>query len=718
MSNASLLSPHWYRVAYLKPRLRSGVRVSRQQVRGQTWYVLTDPVSGRHHRFNGPAYALIAGCDGKLTIDDLWAQRVDADGDDAPTQGEAIEVFAQAFGANLLGGDIAPDAGGVMKAQGKRQAQRRRAALNPLAFKLPLWDPDRFLDAHAHRLAWCFGHAGRWLFGALLLLGAVLLIGNFSEVSRATATQLGHGRMLILLWLAYPVIKGLHELAHAFAVKAFGGEVHEMGVTLLMLTPVPYVDASASIAFEDKRRRALVGAAGIAVELLLASAALALWLALEPGLLRDAALSVIVIGGLSTVLVNGNPLLRFDGYHVLCDLLELPNLAQRSQRLWQAAAKRIALGRSTDAAEHVRGGERAWLVAYAPASWLYRGLLTVGLALALADWNAWLALALLALAAWWMLAGPLVKATGWLLGSGQVHGRRARATALGASALAACALLAFALPLPHRTLAPAVVWLPDEALVRPLADGFIDQVLVRDGQPVQAGTPLLRLANEPLRQQLQRVQAELQQRQVEHFAAVDADALRAGLAADRMAALAAERDRLAERVAGLDVRASTSGTVALDTRRLVVGQHLQQGQIAAHVLPPGAPLVRALVANEDIALVRTLMHAPPGQIDVALAHAGGDTVGAQWLRSVPRASTELITPALGERAGGPIALDPADRDGKQAKEPRFEVELRLPEGITAHVGARAWVTFRHGEATLAELTAQFLRRSFLRHFKR
>jgi putative peptide zinc metalloprotease protein len=714
MSSASLLSPHWYRVAYLKPRLRSGVRVSRQQVRGQTWHVLTDPVSGRHHRFNGLAYALIAGCDGQLTIDDIWAQRVDADGDDAPTQAQAIEVFAQAFGANLLGGDVAPDASGVMKAQGKRRAQRRRGALNPLSFKLPLWDPDRFLSAQVHRVQWCFSAAACWLILALLVVAGFLLATNFSEISRATATQLGHGRMLILLWIAYPVVKALHELAHAFAVKAYGGEVHEMGVTMLMLTPVPYVDASAAVAFEDKRQRVAVGAAGIAVELLLASAALVLWLLLEPGLLRDAALAVLFIGGVSTLLVNGNPLLRFDGYHVLCDALELPNLAQRSQRLWQAAGKRIALGRVPEAAEKVRGSERAWLLAYAPASWLCRGVLTLALALAVADWNAWLGLALLALSAWWMLAGPLLAALRWLLASAEVYGRRLRAMSLGATALAACALLAFVLPLPHRTLAPAVVWLPDEALVRPQTEGFIAQVLVRDGQTVLAGTPLLHLVNEPLRLQLQRVQAELAQQQVEHFAAVDGDALRAGLAADRVAALTAESERLAQRVAALDVRAATSGRVAIDTRRVIVGQYLQQGQIAAHVLPPGAPLVRAAVANEDIALVRE----QPGQIEVALAHAGGNSVAAQWSRSVPRASTELITPALGERAGGPIAQDPADREGKQALEPRFEVELRLPEGTEARVGARAWVSFRHGEATLSELGAQFLRRSFLRHFKR
>jgi putative peptide zinc metalloprotease protein len=714
MSSASLLSPHWYRVAYLKPRLRSGVRISRQQVRGQTWYVLTDPVSGRHHRLNGLAYALIAGCNGQQTIDDVWAQRVDVEGDDAPTQAQAIEVFAQAFSANLLGGDVAPDAGAVMRAQGKRRAHRQRAALNPLAFKLPLWDPDRFLDAHVNRVRWCFGTAWLCAMLALTLLGGLLLAWNFADFSRATATQLGHGRMLILLWIAYPLVKAVHEMSHAFAVKAYGGEVHEMGVTMLMLTPVPYVDASASIAFEDKRERAVVGLAGIAAELLLSTIALSLWLLLEPGLARDAALAVAFIGGVSTLLINGNPLLRFDGYHVLCDMLELPNLAQRSQRCWQTVWKRAALGRAPETAESPQGSERAWLVAYAPLSWLYRGMLTLTLALAFAEWNVWLGMALLALSAWWMLAGPLWAALRWLFGSGELHGRRARALALGSSAMAACALMAFALPLPNRTLAPGVVWLPDEALVRPDSDGFIEQVLVADGQQVQAGTPLLRLANEPLLQSLARVQAELLQQQVEQLSAVDSDALRAAMAADRMAALAAERDRLSARVAALDVRAGTSGRVAIDTRRVVTGQYLTQGQVAAHVLPPGAALVRALVANEDITQVRE----QPGQIDVTLAHADGQAVAAQWLRSVPRASTELITPALGERAGGPIALDPSDRDGRQAREPRFEIELRLPDGVSAHVGARAWVSFRHGEATLAELASQFLRRSFLRHFKR
>ncbi|HSW23368.1 MAG TPA: hypothetical protein VLJ62_11420, partial [Burkholderiaceae bacterium] len=112
----SLLSPDWYRVASMRPRLRDGVRVTRQRVRGETWYVLSDPMTGRHHRFNALAYGLIAGCDGQRTLDDVWAARAAIDGDDAVTQGEAIRIFSQAFGANLFIGDIAPDAVAIVRA--------------------------------------------------------------------------------------------------------------------------------------------------------------------------------------------------------------------------------------------------------------------------------------------------------------------------------------------------------------------------------------------------------------------------------------------------------------------------------------------------------------------------------------------------------------------------------------------------------------------------
>jgi putative peptide zinc metalloprotease protein len=709
-----LLSPDWYRVASMRPRLRNGVRVTRQQVRGETWYVLSDPVSGRHHRFNDLAYGLIAACDGQRTLDQVWASRAAADGDNATSQGEAIRVFSQAFSANLFIGDVAPDAVAIVRAQTRSQRRRRRAAINPLAFRVPLWDPDHFLDAHVDRVRGLFGRASRLAMALCVLMGALLLGLNADAVAVATHSNLSNGRFLLMMWLAYPLIKALHELGHAFAVKVYGGEVHEIGVTLLCLTPVPYVDASASAAFADKRQRVTVAAAGIAIEVLLASCALALWLALEPGLLREAAFAIVLVGGLSTLLVNANPLLRFDGYFILSDALELPNLAQRSGHWWQVLLRRRLLNLRQARMPGLARGERPWLLAYAPLSWSYRVLLMASLAVLLAEVNVLLGLAMLALGLWSCLLKPLFGAIRYLWGSPELSAQRPRAAAVGAAAMLLLAVLAFGVPLPHHTYATAVVWLPDDAIVRMGTDGFVEEFLVRDGEEVSAGGPLLRLSNDPLTVELERVTADLQRRDVERASLFNADAIRTALLDDEIARLAAERDRLQQRVGQLLVRAGVDGRVVLDPQQHVIGRYVSQGQVVAHVLPAGAPLGRAMVRNEDIALVRER----PGPIQVTLAHAAAASHRGVLDGTAPQASTSLPTAALGEGAGGSIALDPADKSGRTAREARFPLDLRLPAGADAHIGARALVVFGHGRASAVELVALFVRRSFLRHFER
>lgn len=707
-----LLSPDWYRVACMRPRLRSGVRVSRQRVRGEHWYLLSDPVSGRHHRFNDIAYRLIAGCDGQRTLDEVWATRAAADGAQAPTQGEAVRVFSQAFSANLFVGDVAPDAAAIVQAQSRRSGQRTRAAVNPLAFRVPLWDPDGFLKSNLGPLRGFFTPLAARLVLAFVGLGALLLAFNASALAAFAQARLGSGSMLLALWLVYPVIKGLHEMAHAFAVKAFGGEVHEVGLTLLMLTPVPYVDASASIGFASRHKRIAVAAAGIAVELVLATAALALWLLLEPGLPKDIAFAVVLVGGLSTLVVNANPLLRFDGYHVLCDAFELPNLAQRSRQLWQFLAKRWLLRLPTARFDGHARGAWPWLLAYAPLAWLYRLVLIGLLALWLAGLNGLLGLAAVGLGVWMFLLQPAFGALRFVAAAPELHGRRAGAALVSLGIATLLGTLVFGAELPNRTTAPGVVWLSDEAMVRLGSDGFVEQFLAADGDAVTAGQPLLRLANDALRADLQRVQAQWTLREVERAASFDADALATGVAGDELARLGAERERLLQRIDQLVVRAAVAGRLVIDPRINVVGQYLPQGHLVAHVLAPGAPLVRALVRNEDIARVRDATR----DIRVALAHAPGTESRARLAAVVPQASTHLPSAALGEAAGGSIALAGADKTGLTAQEPRFQLDLRLAEGVDARIGARALVTFEHADASAAELLVNFARRSFLRHF--
>lgn len=705
-----LLSPDWYRVSYLRPRTRAGLRVTRQTVRGEAWMIVTDPVSGRHHRFNLLAWQLVASCDGRRTLDEVWGTLVDAAGDAAPTQGEAIEILSSAFAGHLLLGDIPPDAAAVVRLQARRRGRSRREAINPLAFRIPLWDPDAFLARHLPLVAWLFTPAMLRTVALLIGLSMALLLAQADRFAIDAQQLLGDTRGLLLVWFAYPFVKALHELAHGFAVKRYGGEVHSMGITLLMLTPVPFVDASASAAFVDKRQRALVAAAGIGVELLLAGAALALWSVLEPGLLRELATAVVVIGGLSTLLVNGNPLLRFDGYHVLCDLAEIPNLAQRSRNYWLHQLRRGLLGMTHGPFPGLAQGERPWLIAYAPLAWVLRTAMLAVLAVFLARAWPWAAV-LLALAALWLgLLGPLTKAVAWTLRAPQLAHRRPRALAVVLCAFGLAGAVAFALPLPQRSHAPGVVWLPDEAQVRLQVGGFVDDFLVRDGEVVAAGASLARLSNPPLVAELARARAELRQAEVEQAELRDQDPLAAAQAGDRVAQLHTEVAALEGRVDALLVRARAGGRVSFDVHRDLVGMFLPQGHLLAQVVPDDAPLVRALVDNSDIGLVRA-------RTESARVHlaSGGPSLPAQLAAAVPLATATLPSAALGTSGGGSIPTDPIDSAGRTAREARFQVDVRLPADARPPIGARVLVTFDHGDASGADWLVRLVRHAFLRH---
>ena len=175
-----------------------------------------------------------------------------------------------------------------------------------------------------------------------------------------------------MLLIAYPAVKALHELGHAYAIKRWGGEVHEIGLMFLVFMPVPYVDASDSLSFPSKWKRAFVASAGILVEALLAAIAMIVWESAESGMVRAFAFNVMLIGGVSTLFFNGNPLLRFDGYYVLSDIIEIPNLGRRANQYLGYALQKYLLGADPPTNPATAPGEPAWFLFYAIASFVYR----------------------------------------------------------------------------------------------------------------------------------------------------------------------------------------------------------------------------------------------------------------------------------------------------------------------------------------------------------
>ena len=392
----SLFSPLWYRVSGLRPLLHVDVRIECQRHRDQVWYLLDDAVSGRQFRINPAAYAFIGRCDGTRTVQETWDALFDEAPDQAPTQDEVLQLLTQLTQRGLL-------EAGADQAARVQAPNKRRANLNPLAFRVPLGDPWALLTRldFLRTLVFFRGAFWVWLTAVLVAAGAALL--NWNEL----AADLRGTRWLWLSWLLFPLLKSVHELAHALALKHFGGEVHKAGITLFLLTPAPYVDASAASALRARHQRAVVGAAGVMAELAIAALAMLVWLNAAPGLTRDLAFAALFAASVSCLLFNGNPLLRFDAYYVLCDLFELPNLAQRSSAWWGQRLRRLLRIAPAAAALLPARGETKWLIAYAPLALACRVLLGVGIVLWLGEISLLLGAAAALIFAFGLLRAPL-----------------------------------------------------------------------------------------------------------------------------------------------------------------------------------------------------------------------------------------------------------------------------------------------------------------------
>ncbi|MDN3276632.1 hypothetical protein QWJ07_20385, partial [Frankia sp. RB7] len=368
----NFLDASWHRIGSLKPKLRTHIRVHRHRYRDASWYVVQDSTSGRTHRFTPAVYFFVGLMDGQRTVDDIWTQAVRQLKDDAPTQGEVVNLLAQLNGADLLQTDIAPNANEMMVRYDRYAKAKRRGSFgNPLAMRLPIWDPDRFLEATLPLVRYAFTRLGAVVWLATVAWALMLIGIHWDELTNGMSDRILASESLLLTAMVFPVLKFFHEMGHAYATKIGGGEVHELGLMVLVFAPVPYVDASASIAFRSKWRRTLVGAAGMLVEIFIAALAMFLWTLVEPGLVRSLLFQTVLIAGVSTVLFNINPLLRFDGYYVLSDLIEIPNLGARSTKYWAWLVDRFAFGLRDEPPAAV-AREKAWFVIYAPLALVYR----------------------------------------------------------------------------------------------------------------------------------------------------------------------------------------------------------------------------------------------------------------------------------------------------------------------------------------------------------
>ena len=709
--SGAFLSSSWHLVAHRRPRLQPHAEVTRHRARGQAHYTIRNAASGRVYQVPPATYQFLGLLDGTCTVEAAWTATVDRLDEDAPTQDEVIALLSQLHDADLLQSDAVPDRLEATERRRKHRRQTLRQHIgNPMSLRLPLWDPDRFL---CRTLPWVRPLTG-W-FGAVLWLvvvvPALVLAGvHWTELTDGATDRILSAENVLLIALVYPVVKALHELGHAYASRAGGGPVHEVGVMMLVFYPVPYVDASASSAFRSRWRRVGVGAAGMMVETFVAALALYVWLAVEPGPVRATAFAVMVVGGVSTVLFNGNPLLRYDGYFILSDLLGIPNLASRASRLWAWVVQRHAFGLRTPPPP-AAPGERAWLLPYAPAALVARISVSVSIALLIATKFFVLGI----LIAGWTLAStlllPLVRMAHHVVAGPGLARNRRRAVLVTIGAAASLAVLLALVPAPLHTMADGVVWLPDDSQVRAGGEGFMQRLAVAPGTRVHPGDVLAELRDPEVEAAAAAARARVAGLEAKLGGEEFADRVQANLTRRALVTERSTLARLQQRAAALLVRSAAEGTFTVPKLADLPGRYLKRGELFGYVLPDASSLVRVVVPQDDVDLVRGRLRG----VSVLGAADLGHPVAAHIVREVPGASDELPSRAFATEGGGERATDPRDQNRPRTLSRTFQFDLRLDQVMPA-AGSHVWARFDHGPEPLALQAWRRLRQLLLTQF--
>ncbi len=698
-------SESWYRVANLRPRLRAFVQVQRQRYRGRIWFVLQDPSNDKFFRLDESAYHFVGLLDGDRTVSATWELANEHLGDAAPTQNEAIQLLGQLYSANLIQAELPADAAGMFERYRKRV--RREVGgyfMNLLFARIPVLDPDRMLDRWVPVVSWVFSPIGAALWVVLMAMGLWTIAGRTEQLVLAASGTLSPNN-LVWLYASMVVIKALHELGHGFACKKFGlleqtgGEVHTIGIMLLVLMPVPYMDASSAWALRSKWRRIIISAAGMYVEMAIAAIAAMVWARTAEGSATNAiAFNLMFIASVSTILFNGNPLIRFDGYYILSDLIEAPNLNQRSKDFLYYLIKKYIYGvRNPRNPAHGRR-ERSWMMTYAIASFAYRIFIGVVIILYVANQLFFIGvlLAIGALCGW--LVVPIGKMFKYLMTNPELGRVRARALLTTTGFCAAMLLALGIIPAPDHSRAEGLIEPRHYTSVHAAVDGFVLRCLETETLVTEHNVPLVEARNFELETEQRQLQAKKQLFLSRYRKARIQEVAAAQRITRQIIALEEQIHRIDQQLSDLNLAAPQAGTfVAFDIERSL-GSFLKRGDPIGMVATLDDLVIR-VVADQYLG-PRIVPDISAGQKVQIRVRRRPDLEFTGQIETVLRASHQrLPSPALGFSAGGSTAIKTDDEQGTEAAEPFFEIMVCPDNGhrgdLTLLPGQRVVVRFAH-----------------------
>lgn len=501
----------------MKLRLRLDLSFTRQSYLGRDYWVAKDPLSLSYYRFEDEEYCLIKMLDGETSLDQIKRR---FERQFAPQKISFAEIH-QFVGLLHQRGILISDAAG----QGSRLIQRAKenasrrfwaSATNILMIRIRGFDPDGILDWLNKRIGWFFSTPALLVCLLFTLSASLLLLVQFDLFRSRLPAFHDFFAFKNWTWLAIvlSVTKILHEFGHGLACKRFGGRSHEMGIMFLVLMPCLYCNVSDSWSIPSKWKRAAIGAAGMYVEIALASLCTFLWWFSHPGFFNYLCLNVMFVCSISTLLFNANPLMRYDGYYILSDLVEIPNLRQKASDVVRMKLNMWMLG-IQEPPNPFLPKKRRWLfAAYAMSASVYRWFITFSIFWFLYQMLEPYGMKIIGqglglMAIYGLVGAPLIKTLKFFFVPGRIEKVNKIRAATSMVLLSAAIIAVVLIPLPHFVYCSVFVQPRDAATVYVDVPGNIQAIHVQPGDRVEKSSPILGLLSDVIEASIVQTEGEL-----------------------------------------------------------------------------------------------------------------------------------------------------------------------------------------------------------------
>ena len=502
-------------------RKRPDLSARQHRYQGRVYWVVKEPVGLRYFRFQEEEFAILKMLDGQTSLDEI-KERFE---EEFPPQKITVEELGQFVGMLHRSGLIIADSAGQGVQLKRRRDERKRKELlgalsNILAIRFKGIDPDRLLSWLLPYLRWFYRRPAVLACITLWFSALTLVVVQFDTFQSKLPSfhQFFTAENWIYFTFALCVTKIIHEFGHGLTCKYFGGECHEMGVMFLVLTPCLYCNVSDSWMLPNKWHRAAIGAGGMYIELCIAGVCTWMWWFSEPGtLLNQLCLSTIFVCSVSTVIFNANPLLRYDGYYILSDLTEIPNLRQKSSSILSRKMGKWCLGLEEPDDPFLPDRNQVFFALYSIAAAIYRWVVMFSILWFLYNVFKPYGLAVISQTIATVAIVSLIVQPLWKLGKffyvpGRLDQVKRKNVFWTLAALAGIAAFAFLVPLPYRVMCTLEIKPRDAEPVYVSVPGQLQTIDVSMGQTVRKDQPLAELTNIDLELQI----AELEGKRAEY----------------------------------------------------------------------------------------------------------------------------------------------------------------------------------------------------------